>query len=185
MRWLAKSRWCSVVCSALAIVIATAAPAAANLHIDDGNGGSSPLISDFGDVTLNGSAQLASATIAPFTVIDDSGSGLGWNLSLQVPDFQNGTGVGCATGSTASIAANTLTMDAPTVVPADNSTTMDGVTAEAFVDFTSPQKIVIADVNEGAGTYSVSLQPMRVTVPSDTLAGDYCTEVTLALSSGP
>jgi hypothetical protein len=185
MRWLAKLRWCSVVCGALAITLAMAAPASANLRIDDGNGGSSPLISDFGDVTLNGSAQLATATIAPFTIIDDSGSGLGWNLSLQVPDFQNGTGVGCATGATASIPANTLTMDAAVVAPADGNTVMDGVTSEAFVDFTSPQKLVVADVNEGAGTYSVSPQPMRLTVPATAFAGNYCTEVTLALSSGP
>jgi hypothetical protein len=181
----AKSRWCSIVFGALAITLATATPAAADLRIDDGNGGSSPIISDFGDVTLNGSAQLASATIAPFTIIDDSGSGAGWNLSLQVPDFQNGTGVGCTTGATATIPANTLTMDAPVVAPADDSTTMDGVTAQAFIDFTSPQKIIVADVNQGAGTYTVAPQPMRLTVPTNAYAGSYCSEVTLALSSGP
>lgn len=181
----ARARWCSVAFVALAITLATAVPASANLRIDDGNGGSSPVISDFGAVTLNGSAQLSTATIAPFTIIDDSGSGAGWNLSLQVPDFQNGTGVGCATGATATIPANTLTMDAPVVAPADNSTTMDGVTAQAFVDFTSPQKIIIADVNQGAGTYTVAPAVMRLTIPSTAFADAYCTEVTLALSSGP
>ena len=180
-----RSRWCSVFFGALAITLAAAAPASANLRIDDGNGGSSPVISDFGDVTLNGSAQLSTATIAPFTIIDDSGSGAGWNLSLQVPDFDNGTGVGCTTGATATIAANTLTMDAPVVAPADDSTTMDGVTTQAFVDFTSPQKIIVADINQGAGTYTVALQVMRLTVPSTVFAGDYCSDVTLALSSGP
>jgi hypothetical protein len=170
---------------ALAITFTMAAPASANLRIDDGNGGSSPVISDFGAVTLNGSAQLSTATIAPFTIIDDTGSGAGWNLSLQVPEFQNGSGVGCATGATQSIAANTLTMDAPVVAAADNSTTMAGVTAEGFVDFASPRRIVVADINHGAGTYTVAPQVMRFTVPTDSFAGAYCSEVTLALSSGP
>jgi hypothetical protein len=182
---IAHARWAGLFVGALAIVVLAAVPASATLRIDDGNGGSSPVISDFGDVTLTGTAQLTTATIAPFTVIDDTGSGAGWNLSLQVPDFQNGTGVGCTTGATATIAANTLSMDAPVVAPADDQTVMDGVTAQAFIDFTSPQKIIIADINEGAGTYTVSPQVMRLTVPSNTFAGDYCTEVTLALSSGP
>ena len=181
----ARSRWCTVVFGALAITFATVAPASAALRIDDGSGGSSPVISGFSDVTLNGAAQLSTATIAPFTIIDDSGSGAGWNLSLQVPDFENGTGVGCTTGATATVPANTLTMDALVVAPADDTTVMDGVTAQAFVDFTSPQKIIIADINEGAGTYTVAPQVMRLTVPSTAYAGAYCSEVTLALSSGP
>src|SRR5262245_45943170 len=140
----------------LALVLTSAGPAAAALHIDDGNGGSSPAISSFSDVTLNGTPQLATASIAPFTIIDDSGSGPGWNLTLQIPNVQNGTGLGCATGATTSVNATTLSMDAPVVAPADGGTSMTGVTAAGYTNFTVPQKIIDATAGNGAGTYTVA-----------------------------
>jgi hypothetical protein len=169
----------------LALLMMSAGSAAGALRIDDGNGGSSPAISSFTDVTLNGTPQLATASIAPFTIIDDSGGGAGWNLTLQIPTFQNGTGVDCATGATASVDATTLSMDAPVVAPADGGTSMTGVTAAGYTNFTAAQTIVDATAGNGAGTYTVAPAVMKFTVPADTLATTYCTEVTLTLSTGP
>ncbi len=49
-----------------------------------------PTVGNFADVTMNGTPQLTSAEIAPFTVIDDSGTGAGWHVTLLVPDFTSG-----------------------------------------------------------------------------------------------
>src|SRR3954454_8634281 len=49
-----------------------------------------PTIGDFDPVTLNGNPQLTSLQVNPFTVIDATGSALGWNVTLQVPDLVNG-----------------------------------------------------------------------------------------------
>src|ERR1700704_6686971 len=46
-----------------------------------------PTVGNFNSVTMNGTPQLTSASIAPFTVIDDSGTGTGWSVTLLVPDF--------------------------------------------------------------------------------------------------
>src|SRR5258706_6202277 len=46
-----------------------------------------PTVGNFNNVTMNGTPQLTAAVIAPFTVIDDSGSGAGWHVTLALPDF--------------------------------------------------------------------------------------------------
>ena len=74
-------------------------------RFDDVNGSSIfPTVNDFQPITLNGTAKLAVATINPFVVIDDSGDEAGWNVTLQIADLLDGTGAGCATGSTHTIA---------------------------------------------------------------------------------
>ena len=50
-------------------------------------GTSFPTVGAFNSVTMNGTPQLTSASIAPFTVIDDSGTGAGWSVTLTVPNF--------------------------------------------------------------------------------------------------
>jgi hypothetical protein len=147
--------------------------------------GDPPTIGDFTGVTLNGTAQLSTAYMTPFVVLDDTNPAAGWNVSLLVPDFQNGTGADCSTGSTASIPASSLTMDAPAVVPADGGTSMTGVTPAGFADFTTSRIIVDAAAGDGTGTYDVSPPVLRLTVPSDALVGAYCTEATIAINSGP
>ena len=96
-----------------------------------------PVVGNFNPVTLNGTTQLTSATIAPFVIIDDSGTLAGWHVTLLVPDFRNGTGAGCATGATASISGANLSMNAPVVTAADADTDMTGVSRPGFSDFTT------------------------------------------------
>ena len=50
--------------------------------------GGAPAIGDFSGVTLNGTPQLTSLTVDPFTVVDATGSGDGWNVLLTVPDLR-------------------------------------------------------------------------------------------------
>ena len=49
--------------------------------------GGAPAIGNFSGVTLNGTPQLTSLTVDPFTVVDATGSGDGWNILLTIPDL--------------------------------------------------------------------------------------------------
>jgi len=179
-----RTKLVSVVSAATLLLVATAPPAGAALRLDAG-GGTAPTVGGFAPVQLNGSVQLTTASISPFLVIDDTGNLAGWNVTLLVPDFRNGTGPDCTTNATASISATTLSMDAPVVAPADGQTSMTGVTSAGFTDFTSVRTIIDAAVTDGAGTYTVSPQILRLTVPVSTLSGTYCTAATIAIASGP
>lgn len=150
-----------------------------------GVGGIYPTVNAFNDVTLNGTPQLTSANIPPFTVIDDSGSGAGWNVTLTVPDFGNGTGAACTTGSTHAVAAAGVSMNAPVVTAGTGDTSMTGVSSAAFSDFTTARKIAVATATNGQGTYLVSPQIVKLVVPSTAYAGAYCTQATIAITSGP
>ncbi len=44
-----------------------------------------PVIGNYSGVTLNGTPQLTSLTIAPFTIVDATGSALGWNVQPHGP----------------------------------------------------------------------------------------------------
>ncbi len=175
----AKSSCILVV--ALVVLLATAVPAAAGPQFVGGT----PTVGPFGAVTLNGMPQLTTATIDPFQVLDDSVTPAGWNVTLQIPDLQNGTGADCSTGATASIPGSNISMDAPAVAPADGLTSMTGVTSAGYTDFTSPQIIIDAQNGDGGGTYNVSPALVRLIVPDSTLAGTYCSVATLAINVGP
>jgi hypothetical protein len=144
-----------------------------------------PTIGDFGAVTLNGIAQLTTATVSPFIIADDSGAFAGWNVTLTVPQFANGTGADCTTGATATIPATSVAMNAAVLAPADGLTNMTGVTSAPFTDFTSPRKIIVATVGNGAGRYAVTPALLRFEIPEYARPGTYCTQATIAITSGP
>jgi hypothetical protein len=171
-------------CLAIAIAVATAAPApAAPPEFDAGSG--LPTVGNFNPVALNGTEQITSASIAPFVITDDSGALAGWHVTLFLPNFQNGTGAGCSVGATASIAGANVSMNAPVVTAGDAGTDMTGVTAAGFADFTTPRSIITAAAGNGAGIYDVAPGILKLIVPANTLIGAYCTQATIAITSGP
>jgi len=163
---------------------APAGPAGADPPAFDGGIGY-PTVGNFNPVTLNGTQQLTSASIAPFVITDASGTLAGWHVTLLVPNFRNGTGADCSAGATASIAGSNVTMNPPVVTAADAQTDMTGVTSAGFTDFTTPRTIIAAAVGHGAGTYDVAPQILKLIVPANSLAGAYCTQATIAITSGP
>lgn len=155
-------------------------------RFDDVNGSSIfPTVNDFQPITLNGTAKLAVATINPFVVIDDSGDEAGWNVTLQIADLLDGTGAGCATGSTHTIAGSGISMKPPVVDNATDDTSMTGVSATGFTDFTAARKIVVATATNGMGAYTVAPQLVRAVIPATAAAGTYCAAATIAVASGP
>jgi hypothetical protein len=170
--------------------------------------GTFPIINDFHDVTLNGTPQLTSAEIPPFTIIDDSGTGAGWNVTFTLPDF-SGTDV----AHPAILDASGASMNAPVLRPGTADSALGGVYTIPQVDFTAGQVIVRADpanllapdgidhVNHGngyaplsidgnahvagMGTYLISPQIVKLVVPNTTIADDYTTTANFTIASGP
>jgi hypothetical protein len=178
MRYL---KWAGATCTGALVVALLAPPALADPPQFD----TFPTVGDFTPVTLNGTQQLSTATITPFIIDDGSGTLDGWNVTLTIPDLQNGTGQDCSTDATATLPAAGVTMDAPVVTPADGGTSMDGLTVAGYTDFTAPRIIIDAAAGNGAGTYDVSPELVQLTVPSGTKVGTYCTLATIAIASGP
>jgi hypothetical protein len=168
-------------------VIAGAAP-----HFDTQLGGlAAPQVGAFNNVTMNGTPQLTSAAIAPFTVVDATGSGAGWNVTLLIPDFTDAGGD--------VVPAALAEMKAPVVTGANTDSVMGGIVENDNVDFTTAKQIIVADPGgagapvgpdgvttvAGMGTYLVSPQILKLVVPANAIAGAYSTTATIAIVDGP
>ena len=176
-----KKRFIGVLTCAVLLAAMTSAPAqAVTLTITAGTlnfDGGAPAIGNFSGVTLNGTPQLTSLTVAPFTVVDATGTGDGWNVLLTVPDLDDGGGN--------TIASSNISMTAPVVTAAATSA-MTGVAGHASAGaFDTGEKIVTADVAAGEGTYLVAPRILRLTIPVTTMAGAYTSAATIATVTGP
>jgi hypothetical protein len=175
-----KKRIFGVASTALLLAALMAAPAHADLVVSAGtldfDPAGAPAIGDFTPVTLDGTPQLTSLTVDPFTIIDSSGSADGWNVLLTVPNLVNG-------GDT--ISAANVSMSAPIVTAAAGSD-MTGVVAHASAGgFAAGEKIVTATVAHGEGTYLVSPRILKLTVPDTALIGTYTSAGTIQVVDGP
>lgn len=157
-----------------------------------------PTVGNFNDVAMNGTPQLTSAAIDPFTVIDDSGDGSGWHVTLTVPDFSDGVAV-----HPHLVDASGAQMNAAVVAGGNADSVMGGVWADPIVDFTSAQTIITASPADvahnggaplgpdgfttvaGMGTYLVSPQLLKLVVPANSYAAAYTTTATIAIVNGP
>jgi hypothetical protein len=155
--------------------LVAAAPVAAAGTLDFGPGGA-PAIGSFSAVTLNGTPQLTSLTVAPFSVVDATGSLAGWHVVLTIPDLDNAGAV---------IPASIMQMNAPVVTPsggADPTNVVGHATAGALA---VGESIVTADAGYGDGTYLVSPAPVVLDVPVTARAGTYTSAATIGVVSGP
>lgn len=167
--------------AAILLAAIVAAPAHADLTVNAGSldfdPAGAPAIGNFSAVTLDGTPQLTSLTIAPFTIVDSTGSAAGWNVLLTIPDLVNGTDT---------IAASNVSMTAPVVTPAAGADMTQVVAHGSPVGgFGSPVKIVVAQATHGEGTYLVSPRILKLTVPDTALVGTYISAGTVAVVSGP
>ena len=172
-----------VLTAAVLLAAIVAAPAQADLTVNAGtldfDPAGAPAIGNFTAVTLDGTPQLTSLTVAPFTIIDSTGSADGWNVLLTIPDLVN------AAKGNDTIAASNVSMSAP-VVTAAAGASMTGVVAHASAGgFAAGEKIVTATVAHGEGTYLVSPRILKLTVPDTALVGTYTSAGTIAVVDGP
>jgi hypothetical protein len=229
-----KTKLFGAAALAIAVLLVAALPASADQYNNDStpgftvNGGTGPRfdtdvpiaegataqdtnfpqVGDFSDVTLNGNPQLTSAQIAPFTIIDDSGTGAGWNVTFTLPNFQ-----GTDATHPAVLDATGASMNAPVLRAGTSDSALGGVYTKVGIDFTGAgKKIVIADPGNlaaggtdnvdhgngyaplsidgfnnvaGMGTYLISPQILKLIVPNTTIADDYVTTANFTIATGP
>ena len=177
-----KTKIFGVVTAGALIAAMVCSPASASISLAITAGtlnfdGGAPAIGNFSGVTLNGTPQLTSLTVDPFTVVDATGSGDGWNVLLTVPNLDDGAGH--------TIASSNISMTAPVVTAAATSA-MTGVAGHASAGgFNAGEKIVTAAATDGMGTYLVAPRILRLTIPVTTIAGTYTSAATIATVDGP
>ncbi len=173
-----------IFCSAIVLAVAAFTPSAtADVVVNGGtvdfDPAGAPAIADFSAVTLNGTPQLTSITVNPFTIVDATGSAAGWHVLLTVADRVN-AGAGNDT-----ILASNISMSAP-VVTAGGASSLTGVTGNASAGgFAAGEKIVVATAGNGLGTYLISPRILKLTVPVTARTGTYTSVATIAVASGP
>jgi len=137
-------------------------------------------------ITLNGTDQTATYTM-DIAVVDDTGSGSGWNLTVTSTTFS--TGNCTSTGHNLSASASTVTG----VAMAQNGAgTYTNPTNSVSYPFSVPAactaptavKLFNAAANTGLGHFKLT-PTVNIAIPANTYAGTYTSTVTLAIVTGP
>jgi hypothetical protein len=134
-----------------------------------------PATPSLGSITLNGSAQTTNATMTNFGVDDATGSGSGWNVTVQghagtgfsavfadyCPNATCGTdtvGLPGYVSSGASLSANSLTLTGTSAFAAGGGSSGTAPTVQCVsgcsVDSATPVKIASAATSAGMGTWN-------------------------------
>ena len=142
------------------------------------------LIADFASIILDGNTQTTPAVVTPRTLTDSRGSGVGWHVSLKASQFAHGTRIG------ETLPFDSLTLGTVSIAEkagVTGSTAVSGITTlGGTIDNVAGVVILNAPVDNGMGTYTVSMENMTLTLqPATTYAGTYTSTVTTTLTSGP
>ena len=152
----------------------------------------SGLTASVADVTLTSVAyQNAAHDVTgsmTLTADDSTGSGAGWNVTIQVSDF---VWVGTANGGIDIPAANfVLTSAAVPVLIAGQAVGLAAATGPQVPptspvgSLSTPRKTISATAAYGAGTYSQALG-VTLTIPSQSRVGVYTGTLTTTITSAP
>jgi hypothetical protein len=130
--------------------------------------------------TLDGSDLLVSGSLGASTVVDATGSGAGWRLTIAGTTFKS------AAGKT--LPADALTITGVTVVKnsgkSPTNTTSYPVTVPMAATAPAAVKFAAAAADSGMGRFTVT-PAIALEVPADAYAGDYASTLTISIVSGP
>lgn len=136
-------------------------------------------------ITYSHSAQASAGTMV-LTADDSSGSGAGWNVTVQSSDFvysgaNSGSDIPAANFSVTSASTATSTAGEPVDVLGGPKVPL-AFSAPATLD--SARKTLQAEVGFGEGTYTQNLG-VSLSVPAQSRVGTYTGTMTVTISSGP
>lgn len=192
-----RTRSAMIAVVAAAAVGVSASPALA--ATDDTNvtvtGGvlsiTNPVVANFTGVTLNGAAQTTTAAVGAFSVNDATGTGSGWNVTVQASQLAqydstlNAGAGGYVTGGR-TLALNSLSLPASTVASPNTTSPDPSITAGPYlIDSASAVKVASAAANEGMGEYDFSAATLTLSLPASVYAANYRSDVTLSVVTGP
>jgi hypothetical protein len=140
-----------------------------------------PTVSDFTGVTLNGAAQTTTASLGTFTATDARGTGVGWNVTVQATQF---------TSTDHTLALHSISMSAPSVAQIDSTSgTVPSITSGQYLIDGSAVKIATAAADgTGMGSYRFNASTpstLTLSIPANAYAGTYTSTVTVSVISGP
>jgi len=159
------------------------------LNTDGALSGGDISFSDFSSIVLDGTTQTATAVWLIGDVIDSSGTGNGWNISLTLTQFRESYGPDYVTyGDTLDTGSLTVTTKPIVTVMDELSTPAAQITVignATVLDTGIPVKLLTSGNGQGMGSYSVSAITVSLKVPADVYAHTYKTDATIALISAP
>lgn len=126
-------------------------------------------------------SQLSNGTLT-LAVDDSTGSGLGWNVTVQ----SSALAYSGSFGGTSLAAAN-LSIGTPATPVVAAGQAVDGTNgplAGSGGTLDTPRKVIFANAGYGKGQYTQSL-PVALTIPGTTLAGTYTATLTVNIAAGP
>lgn len=144
-------------------------------------------VGDFTAVTLDGTANTTTATMAAFSIDDARGSGAGWNVTIGATEFAEWDGAAYVVdGKTLGTSRTSL----GNATAAKNDATSSAVPTMTAGDYTldagSAVKIAAAAADgSGMGSYTITPGAVSLMVDADSYARNYRSDVTVSLTSGP
>ncbi len=174
--------WC-IFASLLIVNVAYAVDPAPDVVVTGGSLAiDNLLIADLTAVTLDGTTQNTPAAVTAMTLTDSRGTGDGWNVSLTATQFAHDELDGEKLPLD-SLALGTVSIE---VEEAGSTAIAEIDIGDGTIDNVAGVVILNAPVDEGMGTYTVSMEDMTLTLkPATTYAGTYTSTVTMTLTSGP
>lgn len=149
-------------------------------------------IAPFTTVLLDGTTQTTTAVVTDTTLTDSRGSGDGWQVSLKASAFTLAPAdlLLAAVGAVGTLPLSSLELGTVSIAVATTGAGSTAITniaiSQGKIDTTAGINILSAPLNEGMGTYTVSMTPMTLTLlPASAYAGTYTSTVTETLTTGP
>ncbi|GAC1549094.1 MAG: hypothetical protein NVS2B7_25160 [Herpetosiphon sp.] len=143
-----------------------------------------PVLGDFTGVTLNGAAQTTVAAFGTYEVDDLSGTGAGWHVSAISTQFKEYSGTAyVASGKT--LAAGSLALASGAVTPVAGTTSPSPTVTGGTLDTATSISIASAAVGNGMGKYSFAAGTITLSIPSNTYARTYKSDLTVTVTSAP
>jgi hypothetical protein len=144
-----------------------------------------PAVNDFISVTLDGTAQVATAPIGPFAVTDARGTGIGWTMNIQAtPLGQWDEGRYVPGGDT--LPEGSLILPGLSVASAGTDSVAPALVTGPYTLDSGPITLARASSGTGMGRFRFTpTGPLRVAVPVGAHAGTYRGEVSISVISGP
>jgi len=139
---------------------------------------------NFTSVLLNGTVQTATSAITDMTLVDARGTGNGWSVNLTSTQF---TSTGTDNTALKTLPASSLVLGKVSIVAGEGSTPVTNIfIGSGAIDKAGGVTILNTPINEGMGSYTISMAPMTLTLLSkDANANSYASTITMTLSQGP
>nr|WP_302328511.1 WxL domain-containing protein [Salirhabdus salicampi] len=142
-------------------------------------------VGNFTAVTLEGVTQTVHTNIDPFSVVDASGSGAGWNIVMKATPLTDSM-------TNRTLPEGSLTIDTvPSIAKIDeNSSSIDTITTRTGTIDGTGLTLLSAAENGGMGSYSISFTNAAEALslnlkPATAKTGTYTSTITVSINSGP